>query len=68
MNRLCVMLGAAGLVISASAAGYAQQALGTAFTYQGVLDQSGSPTNGLHDMRFQMFTLGSGGTQVQLAR
>jgi hypothetical protein len=29
-------------------------AQGTAFTYQGQLDSSGSPANGLYDFRFQL--------------
>jgi hypothetical protein len=28
--------------------------LGTAFTYQGQLNQSGSPANGLHDFQFSL--------------
>lgn len=40
------------------------QPLDTAFSYQGKLDASGAPANGPHDLRFQLFTLAAGGTQV----
>ncbi len=39
-------------------------ALGTAFTYQGQLQQSGAPANGLCDFRFGVFGAVSGGTQL----
>lgn len=37
---------------------------GTAFTYQGQLQQGGSPANGLYDFRFDLFTVPTGGTSV----
>jgi hypothetical protein len=40
---------------------YAQ---GTAFTYQGRLGDSGSPANGLYDLQFSAFNVGSGGSAV----
>ena len=65
MNRLIARLGAAGLVVMASgAAAYAQQALGTAFTYQGVLDQSGSPVNATADFQFSLFDAATAGNLV----
>ncbi len=36
----------------------------TAFTYQGSLKNNGQPVNGLHDLRFSLFTAASGGVQV----
>ncbi len=36
--------------------------VGTAFTYQGRLDDAGVPTNGAFDFEFQLFTLAAGGT------
>jgi len=36
----------------------------TAFTYQGFLDDAGSPANGLHDFRFRLFSVASGGTPI----
>ena len=39
-------------------------AQGTAFTYQGSLDDAGAPASGLHDFRFKLFDAASGGTQV----
>lgn len=35
-----------------------------AFTYQGRLNDTGAPANGLHDFRFKLFDAASGGTQV----
>ncbi len=39
-------------------------AQGTGFTYQGRLDASGAPSNGLHDFRFQLFNAATGGAVV----
>jgi len=50
---------ALGLSVLAGQAG----ALGTAFTYQGQLEQSGTPTNGTCDFQFSLFDALSGGKQ-----
>jgi hypothetical protein len=42
----------------------AVRAQSTAFTYQGALDDSGVPTNGVHDFRFKLFNLAVGGVVV----
>ncbi|MFN0151691.1 MAG: hypothetical protein ACKVU1_13385 [bacterium] len=39
-------------------------AQGTAFTYQGQLDDAGAPTSGLHDFRFRLFDAATGGAQL----
>jgi hypothetical protein len=39
-------------------------ALGSAFTYQGRLTDSGSPANGTYDLRFILFDAETGGAQV----
>ncbi|GDY00650.1 hypothetical protein LBMAG48_30530 [Phycisphaerae bacterium] len=36
----------------------------TAFTYQGELQNSGSPASGLHDLRFRLYDAASAGTQL----
>jgi hypothetical protein len=36
----------------------------TAFTYQGELQNSGSPASGLHDVRFRLYDAASAGTQL----
>lgn len=41
-----------------------QVMVGTGFTYQGELQQSGSPANGQFDFRFRLFNAASGGSQV----
>ncbi len=66
MNRDCIRLalGAhlAALLLNASAA--AQAPLGTAFTYQGRLQDAGVPASGTYDLRFRLFDAASGGVQV----
>jgi hypothetical protein len=42
------------------------QAQGTAFTYQGVLQDGGAPATGLYDLEFRVFDAASGGAQVGL--
>src|SRR5579872_6610764 len=39
-------------------------AQGTAFTYQGTLNNGGAPANGLYDFQFRVATSASGGTYV----
>jgi len=39
-------------------------AQGTAFTYQGLLQSSGSPANGSYDFTFALYNASSGGTQT----
>ena len=41
-----------------------QAALGTAFTYQGRLDDDGSAANGTYDFEFKLYDAGGGGGQV----
>ena len=36
----------------------------SAFTYQGQLTESGSPANGIYDLRFSIYDLDTGGTEV----
>jgi len=47
-------------VLAASPVG----AQSTAFTYQGHLDDAGTPANGLHDFRFVLFNASTGGVAV----
>ncbi|MCA9726848.1 MAG: hypothetical protein KC729_04135 [Candidatus Eisenbacteria bacterium] len=42
----------------------AQTPIGTAFTYQGNIDLSGSPLNGTADFQFKLFGALTGGTQI----
>src|SRR5260370_5872333 len=39
-------------------------AQGTAFTYQGRLDDGANPANGAYDLRFMLYTADPGGSQV----
>ncbi len=40
------------------------RAQSTAFTYQGLLDDAGAPTSGLHDIVFRLFDAATGGVQL----
>ena len=42
----------------------AAQPVGTAFTYQGRLDDAGSPASGVYDFQFQLFDAATGGSPV----
>jgi hypothetical protein len=44
--------------------GRAQTPLGTTFTYQGQLQNSGAPENGSCDLQFKLFDASSGGSQI----
>src|SRR5262245_11295241 len=61
MSRSSLVIACAVCLLS----GFAQaQPLGTTFTYQGQLSNSGSPAGGLHDMRFRLYDAAAAGTQV----
>jgi hypothetical protein len=55
----------AALALGSAAPGFAQGALGSAFTYQGQLTESGQPANGLFDVQLCLFD--SPGNPVALA-
>ena len=55
---LVAVLSYAGLAYSPA------DAQSTAFTYQGSLDDAGTPASGLHDFRFRLFSVASGGTPI----
>src|ERR1700731_4826802 len=55
------LAGALAHLISLSAL-YQAGAQGTAFTYQGQLNDGGNPANGSYDLRFSLFTVPSGGS------
>ena len=59
-NRVAALFALGGWLIGTSA-GHGQ---GTAFTYQGRLDDTGSPANGSYDFRFRIFSAAAGGTVV----
>lgn len=50
------------LLVSLSQPGFAQ---GTAFTYQGRLNDGGNPANGSYDLAFSLYTVSSGGAVAQ---
>ena len=62
MRRTLVMSAWALLGLSVSAR--AQLPAGTSFTYQGRLEDAGSPATGSYDFEFRLFAAAGGGTQV----
>ena len=64
---MAMNLGRGGLVailVVACAGVAAAQPVGTAFTYQGRLDDGGSPATGVYDLQFQVFDAATAGSQV----
>ncbi len=54
----------ASLVLGCWGLGLSAAAQSTAFTYQGRLDDAGSPASGIYDLRFTIYDLSSGGSAV----
>lgn len=63
-SRHCTIPLLSRVATAALLLGVAHQAVGqgTAFTYQGQLQDTGAPANGSYDFRFSLFTVPSGGT------
>ena len=59
-----VKSGLAALAVLASGSGAVAQGMGTAFTYQGRLFESGTAANGLFDLRFTLFPSSNSTTVV----
>lgn len=53
--------------VQAASSNNAQAAIGTAFTYQGRLNDNSNPANGPFDFQFVLFDAVSGGSQVSIA-
>lgn len=65
MNRTNTFLAACGLALFwLMMAAPVQGAVGTEFTYQGQLDESGMPANGSYDFRLFLYNSEAGGAQV----
>src|ERR1035441_3042341 len=54
-------------LLSLSAGSILAQPMGTAFTYQGRLIDSGNPANGTYDLIFTLFNTNNGGNQLGAA-
>ncbi len=52
------------IVLSCLATAFSAVAQGTAFTYQGQLNDNGAPASGIYDLRFTVYDLASNGSQV----
>jgi len=61
---LCLVLLAAAIGPSQAQGPEAQAPMGTAFTYQGQLRQSGAPVDGTCDFQFDLWNAASAGTQI----
>ncbi len=59
-----IALSIVGILSTSSAPRAAAVPIGTAFTYQGKLQQSGAPVNNTADLRFRLYDAASGGVQV----
>lgn len=64
-NRRTAQIALAAAMCSTAPA-FAQ--IGTAFTYQGVLNDAGAPANGVYDLQFRAFNAPVGGTELQGGR
>jgi len=64
MRGTCSRLLLCALTCTAFAAASAETPLGTQFTYQGLLRQSGGPLNGPVDFQFLLFDAETGGNQL----
>ena len=62
MRRTLVM--SAWALLGLSVPARAQLPAGTSFTYQGRLEDAGSPATGSYDFEFRLFAAAAGGTQV----
>lgn len=60
MKKTMIML----LVSIAVAAVCAADSVGSSFTYQGILVESGTPVDGILDLRFSLWDAETGGTQI----
>ena len=63
-GTLVCALAIAGLVQAAPEGAPLMAPVGTAFTYQGFITDSGSPANGNHNLRFELYDSASTGSQV----
>ncbi|MCA9244481.1 MAG: hypothetical protein KDA32_11030 [Phycisphaerales bacterium] len=62
MRTIQTILGIAAML--AIAAGSTAAPIGTAITYQGMLQDTGSPAQGLYDLRFRLYSAAIGGSQI----
>ena len=63
-SRFRVFVWISALAALAAGLASAQTPLGTAFTYQGQLQNAGSPENGACDLQFTLFDAATGGSQI----
>jgi hypothetical protein len=61
--RIAVVSACLAVALAAGTAP-AQPSVGSAFTYQGSLSESGTPASGPYDLRFELYDAASGGTQM----
>jgi len=59
-----LLIGAVLALLSVLASGQSRADVGSAFSYQGRLDQDGTPIDGAADLQFRLFNAALGGSQV----
>lgn len=63
LRRVLVCLGVA-IAIDAGVPAHGQEPIGQATMYRGFLSNAGTPANGVHDFRFQLYDASTGGNAV----
>jgi EAL domain-containing protein (putative c-di-GMP-specific phosphodiesterase class I) len=63
-NRIRTLPTLTIVIVLSSALAWAQSPAGTAFTFQGVFKQSGTPADGVFDLRFTLFDAATGTGQI----
>ena len=64
MPRARIVASIIGVILVVATLVMAQTPVGTAFTYQGRLSDSGAPATGPYDLEFKLFDAASAGTQI----
>jgi hypothetical protein len=64
MKSACSLYVSLAFVLVLAVPSGAQTPVGTAFTYQGRLEDGGAPANGTYDLRFIVYNADAGGSQV----
>lgn len=64
MTRPSLLAAALAACIGLATSSAQSQALGTAFTYQGELQEAGTPADGSYDFQFRLFNAPGGGAQI----
>ncbi|HEQ60376.1 MAG TPA: hypothetical protein ENN74_02075, partial [Firmicutes bacterium] len=64
LRKLVLIPAVLWVALLSSVEGHSQTPLGTSFTYQGRLSDSGVPAEGVYDLRFVLYNSAAGGSQI----